>query len=63
MKEIKTQELCPHCNKVFILNIKTIPSKLDEKRETYYLCPYCDMPAGNILLQGNEEEQTYIIED
>lgn len=48
-------EKCKHCGKVFKLIIDVLPTKMDEKRETYYCCPYCEKVAGTIRLQGDEE--------
>lgn len=56
---MKTKEKCPHCKEYFILEIKRESSKLDNKRNTYFICPNCNQPAGNILLDGNEEDCTY----
>ena len=52
---------CTKCGKEFELKWIYYPTKLDEKRESYYDCPYC----GNITrvhLNGDEDVETYKIE-
>lgn len=49
------EEKCKFCGKVFKVVVEILPSKLDDKRESYYYCPYCEKVAGTIRLQGNEE--------
>lgn len=63
MVEQNSRENCPHCNKEFSKSIKCFSSKLDDKRKTYYACPYCNKVVSNISLAGNEEVYTYKIED
>jgi hypothetical protein len=36
---------------------KTLPTKMDDKRDTYYLCPYCN-EKYDVHLLGNEEVDT-----
>lgn len=49
------EKKCKHCGKTFKVVIETLPSKMDDKRESYYCCPYCDKVVDTIRLQGNEE--------
>lgn len=63
MAEQNSREICPRCNKKFSKSIKCFPSKIDDKRVTYYACPYCNQVVSNISLAGNEEVYTYKIED
>lgn len=49
------EEKCKHCGKMFELVIDVLPAKMDEKRESYYCCPYCGEVASTIRLQGDEE--------
>ena len=44
------EEKCKHCGKTFKLVIDVLPAKMDEKRESYYCCPYCGEVAGTIRL-------------
>ena len=55
MSIISKKDKCKHCGKDFTVFIESLPSKMDEKRESYYCCPYCDKIVDTIWLQGNEE--------
>ena len=46
---------CKYCGKSFKIVVETIPSTMDDKRDSYYYCPYCEKVVGTIRLQGNEE--------
>lgn len=50
-----SKEKCKHCGKNFKVVIETLPSKMDDKRESYYYCPYCEKAVDTVRLQGNEE--------
>lgn len=50
-----TKEKCNHCGKEFNVIVESLPSKMDDKRESYTYCPYCDKVVDAIRLQGNEE--------
>ena len=53
--------MCTKCGKNFRIKWIFYPTKLDDKRESYYNCPYC----GNITrvyLKGNEDVETYKLE-
>lgn len=52
MQEIK---LCPKCNKDFIVEWTTYHSNVDDKRESYISCPYCNAEVEKIKLHGNED--------
>ena len=49
------EEKCKYCGEIFKVVTDVLPTKMDEKRETYYCCPYCGEKAGIIRLQGDEE--------
>ena len=53
----KQKQTCSKCKKEFMLIWKTYPSKLDEKRDSYYICPYCD-EKYDVRLLGNEDVDT-----
>ena len=53
------QDTCSSCGKVFSCYIEVVPTSLDDKRETYYACPYCNAVCGTLLLNGNEEVYTH----
>ena len=46
---------CENCGKTFKVIIEIFSSNIDDKRESYYCCPYCDKVVDTIRLQGNEE--------
>lgn len=48
-------DICNSCGKSFKVTINTIPSKLDDKRESYYCCPHCHQVVGTLKLSANEE--------
>lgn len=50
-----TEEACKFCGKTFKVTIETLPSKMDDKRESCYYCPFCEKFSGTVRLQGNEE--------
>ena len=62
MRKEESKEKCPACGKEFILSIERWPSKMDDKRDSYYCCPYCEKVVNNIRLMGNEEMRTCKIE-
>lgn len=51
--EIK--KVCDKCKKEFIVRFLKYPCKLDEKRESYITCPYCQNVVETIYLDANEE--------
>ena len=57
-------ETCKVCGKHYKVRIITYPSNLDEKRDSYYFCPYCQSEKSfvNIRLLGNEDVETYKID-
>ena len=57
IKEHREKQNCISCKKDFIVVLKTLPTKMDDKRDTYYLCPYCD-EKYDVHLLGNEEVDT-----
>lgn len=58
MSEIEEENvLCSKCKNMFVLIHKYYPSRLDDKRESYYVCPYCGNET-RIFLQGNEDVDT-----
>ena len=54
IKERREKHNCIVCKKDFIVVWKTLPTKMDDKRDAYYLCPYCDKKY-EVRLLGNEE--------
>ena len=56
---MQNKQACPNCKKTFILKIETLPSKMDDKRKSYYFCPYCNYKINDICLAANEEVWTY----
>lgn len=57
IKERRERQNCILCKKSFIVVWKTLPSKMDDKRDSYYLCPYCNKQY-NVRLLGNEDVDT-----
>lgn len=57
IKERRERQTCISCKKDFMVIWKTLPSKMDDKRDTYYLYPYCDKKC-DVHLLGNEEVDT-----
>ena len=57
IKERRERQTCISCKKDFMVIWKTLPSKMDDKRDTYYLCPYCDKKY-EVRLLCNEEVDT-----
>lgn len=57
------QDTCPSCGKTFSFYIEDMPTKMDNKRETYYDCPYCNVVCGYLILRGNEEVYHLKVED
>lgn len=55
MSIMSKNDKCKHCGKEFIVIVESLPSKMDEKRESYYCCPYCEKVVDTIRLQGSEE--------
>ena len=58
MQNKDTIETCPSCGKEFIKRTIRYPSKVDDKRDSYYCCPYCNKSNG-IHLMGNEDVTTF----
>ena len=48
------EEICDNCKKKFIKRLVIYPCKCDEKRDSFYVCPYCGRHYS-ILLQGDED--------
>ena len=48
---------CTKCGKEYNVILEKYPTKLDDKRETYYNCPYCNNII-KIQLNGDEEVHT-----
>ena len=59
MGKVDSNQHCPYCDEYFTLYIESYPSKIDDKRESYFVCPYCNQLVGKIFLQGNEEVESY----
>lgn len=57
--------ICPVCGKKYGVKYIILPSKLDDKRESYYCCPYCesDRSCVNVRLLGNQEVESYKIDE
>ena len=55
IKKQREKHTCVHCKKDFIVVWKMLPSKMEDKRDSYYLCPYCrkEYKVNNLL--GNED--------
>jgi DNA-directed RNA polymerase subunit RPC12/RpoP len=53
----KETQTCSVCKKDFMLVWTTYISKLDDKREGYYNCPYCNTEYS-VRLLGNEEVES-----
>jgi len=58
MQNKDTIEICPSCGKEFIKRTVRYPSKVDDKRDSYYCCPYCNK-SWDIHLMGNEDVMTF----
>ena len=54
IKERREKHNCIVCKKDCMVVWITYPSKLDEKRDSYYLCPYCN-EKYDVHLLGNED--------
>ena len=61
MRKTISKDICSVCGKAFTVSIERFASKVDEKRNSYYCCPYCNNVVRNITLMGNEEIYTYKI--
>ncbi len=50
-------DVCRKCGKKYIVEYTQYPSKVDDKREGYYICPYCktDESIVRVHLLGNED--------
>lgn len=57
IKERREKQTCTACNKEFMVVWKTYPSKLDDKRDSYYHCPYCN-EVYEVRLLGNEDVES-----
>ena len=53
----KERQTCSACKKDFMLVWITYISKLEDKREGYYNCPYCNKEY-TVRLLGNEDVET-----
>lgn len=51
------KEKCIICGKEYRVIWETYPTKMDDRRETYYTCPYCNNIV-NVYCNGNEEVRT-----
>ena len=47
--------LCAKCKKLFRIEYIRYPSNVDDKRDTYISCPYCNAFYSSIHLRGNED--------
>lgn len=61
MSKTISKDICAVCGKEFKVSIEHLASKADDKRKSYYCCPYCNNIVRNITLRGNEEVCTYKI--
>lgn len=52
--------VCEKCDNKFIKKIIRYPIKCDDKRDSYYTCPYCNQ-VYPIHLMGDEDVITSII--
>ncbi len=59
MNHDDTIKRCEECGKEYIKRIECYPSNVDEKRESYYVCPWCNHVIEKVYLRGNEEIYTY----
>lgn len=52
--------VCKECNRKYRVKIITYPSNVDEKRDSYYCCPYCESSKSfvSIRLSGREDVVT-----
>lgn len=57
IKERREKKTCTACKKDFIVVWKTYSSKLDDKRDSNYYCPYCNKEY-EVRLLGNEEVES-----
>lgn len=53
----KEAQTCSACKRDFVLVRITYLSKLEEKRKSYYNCPYCNKEY-EVRLLGNEDVET-----
>lgn len=51
------KEKCQKCGNWYIVDWILYPTKLDDKRDTFYNCPYCKNII-NVYLKGNEDVET-----
>lgn len=56
-KTKKEEQVCIECKKTFVLITTIYPSKIDDKRNSCYECPYCKK-LYDIVLLGNEDVET-----
>ena len=54
-------EKCKKCGKTFRVVIIRYPTKMDDKRNSFYCCPYCNS-TYDIQLLGNEDVKTEPVE-
>lgn len=57
IRERTEKKTCPQCKRDFIVVWQYLPSKMDDKRESYYCCPYCKH-ATSVYLLADEEVET-----
>lgn len=53
-KYIDEVEVCTKCKREFIRRLIVYPCKCDDKRDSFYLCPYCE-EHYSIQLMGDED--------
>ena len=53
-KESIKYKICPGCGKEFKEVTTYYPSKVDDRRNTWYKCPYCGYEF-DIIAEGDEE--------
>lgn len=54
MEEVKT---CPRCKKEFIVKWFEYPANVDNKRESYMNCPYCNAVTERVMVGKRQEFQ------
>lgn len=56
-------KICPNCEKKYEEKHITYPCNLDDTRDSYINCPYCGYVIENVRLRGNEDINTYKIDE
>ncbi len=49
---------CKNCGEKFEVFKEQLIAKMDDKRKSYYSCPYCNEVCESVYLHGNEEVVT-----